>query len=101
MRWHLIFLQLFCIGTLVSAAIALSTINEIAIFDDDVVDNLPDDSEIRTDREAYRGVAGYLIFIAAAAILFHAIMIILRALYFGGILEAGFVAFAIVVSNDR
>ena len=79
----------------------MSTINDIAIFEDDVVDNLPDDHEIVTDRASYRGVAGYLIFIAGACIIFHVIMIILRGLYFGGILSSGFVAFAIVVSEHN
>ena len=80
---------------MVSAAITLSTINDV------FPDTLPDDSDPAVDREAYRGVAGYVVFIAGGCIIFQAIMILLRALYFGGVMTSGFVAYAIVVSNHK
>ena len=80
---------------MVSAAITLTTI------EDRFPDDLPDDSDAAVDRDAYRGAAGWLVFIAGACIIFQGIMIILRGLYFGGVLQSGFVAFAVVVSNHK
>ena len=79
---------------MVSAGVTLSVVNDR--FSDD---NVQDGSEAETDGESYRGVAGWLIFVAGGCIIFQAIMILLRALYFGGVMTSGFVAYAVVVST--
>lgn len=79
---------------MISGAITISTIENSEVFPDD----LPDDSEAATDRNSYRGAAGWVIFVALVVIITQIIMVIFGGLFFGGIIKNNFAAFAIVVS---
>lgn len=74
---------------MIASAVTLSTINDL--FEDP-------EGEAADDEEQYRGVAGWLLFVGIAGLITQVIVIILRGLYYGEIIKAQFVAFAIVVS---
>ena len=88
---HVMSLQVFCLGVLIASAVALSNID--AFFE-----NFPEDSEFSDDRDRYRGVAGWMLFVGIAGIVVQAVMTIVRALYYGEIITSQFVAFGIAVS---
>ena len=69
------YLQVFCTGVLIAAAIAVSAINE--------VDELYMEQGIEYDNaSSYRGAAGWLVFVGCAVLIFHAVMLAIQILYF-------------------
>ena len=76
---------------MIAAAITLTTITDVYPVD------LPDNSESAEDRNAYRGVAGWMVAIGAFGVVAQTIMTIIRALYFGQIMTIGFVTFEAMV----
>ena len=67
------------------------------------VNNLEDEADER-DREydnahSYRGAAGWLVFLAVAAIVFHSVMIFIRILYLSSSIENYFSGYAFIVST--
>ena len=74
---------------MIASAVTISTINDL----------VGDDSDSTSDVERrYRGVAGWLVFLGVAGLIFEIIMAIFRGLYFGQVLSEGFVVFGVVVS---
>ena len=84
-------LQVFCLGVLIASAVALSNIDEFFEY-------VPDDTDAADDRDQYRGVAGWLLFVAIAGIVVQAVMTIVRAFYYGEVITSHFAVFGIVVS---
>lgn len=76
---------------MIAAAITLSTIDDVYPVDP------PDNSEAAADRNAYRGVAGWLVAIGSLCMVVEVIMAIIRALYFAQIIPVGFVTFEALV----
>lgn len=66
--------QIFCIGVLISAAIALSAINQV----EEIADERGDEYEDASD---YRAAARGSIAVSSIAIIYHFLMIILRCIY--------------------
>ena len=66
------------------------------------MDNLEDDAEERgqeyEDARSNRGAAGWLVFLAVAAIVFHGVMIFIRTLYLSSTIENYFSGYAFIVS---
>ena len=87
-----LFVQIFCLGLLIASAVALNTIGDI--FRDDT----DDDSEVGQDRDQYRGVAGWLLFVAIAGIAVQVVMFIVRLLYYIEVISTQFMMFGIAVS---
>ena len=88
-----IYLQVFCLGILIASAVALSNINEL-------YEDVPDDSDAADDRDQYRDVAGWLLFVAIVGMVVQIVMVIVRALYYGEVITNQFVAFGIIVSYN-
>ena len=88
-----IYLQVFCLGILIASAVALNNIDEF--FED-----VEDDTDDADNRDQYRGVAGWLLFVAIAGIVVQIVMVIVRALYYGEVITNQFVAFGIIVSYN-
>ena len=84
-------LQVFCLGVLIASAVALSNID--SFFED-----ASEDSDFADDRDRYRGVAGWMLFVAIAGIVIQAVMTIVRALYYGEVITSQFNVFGIIVS---
>ena len=89
-------LQIFCVGTLISCGVTLSTIDDTPLFDDDVTD---EDSEIAEDRDAYRAVASWLIFVSIAGIISQVLLLVFRLLYYCEAFSANFTVFTVIVSS--
>lgn len=70
-------LQLFCIGALIAAAMAIATINKV---EDDYSNELGGEYE---NTESYRAAAVYLVTVTASLIVLHAVMISIRIFYSG------------------
>ena len=75
---------------MIASAITISTLNDL--FGDN------EDRDISDEEAQYRGVAGWLIFVCVVGLVFEVIMVIFRGLYFGQVMEAGFVGLGVVVS---
>ena len=88
-----IYLQVFCLGILIASAVALNNIDEF--FED-----VEDDTDDADNRDQYRGVAGWLLFVAIAGIVVQIVMVIVRALYYVEVITNQFVAFGITVSYN-
>ena len=78
---------------MIASAITISTLNDLFGDADDRSSDTISDDEAR-----YRGVAGWLVFIAVVGLIFEIIMVIFRGLYFGEVMTAGFVGLGAVVS---
>ena len=89
-------LQIFCVGTLISCGVTLSTIDDTIIFDDNFND---DDPELAEDRDAYRAVAGWLIFVSIAGIISQVLLLVFRLLYYCEAFSANFTVFTVIVSS--
>ena len=83
-------LQAFSLGVLIAASVAISAINEVEDFLGDYYDY---------DADSYRGAAGWLIFVACAAIIYHIATIIVRILYMASVIEKYHQTYALIVSN--
>ena len=92
---------MFCIAVLVSAAIALSTLNDVDDFYDDYVNADEDDSgrkyEFYEEINSYRGAAEWLLCIASLGIIFHPAMVVARYIFYIK-LKRHFRIYAILVS---
>ena len=88
-------LQIFCVGTLISCGVTLSTIDDTIIFDDNFNDN---DSELAEDRDAYRAVAGWLTFVSTAGIISQVLLLVFHLLYYCEVFSTNFTVFAVIVS---
>ena len=76
---------------MIAAGVSIATINDL--FGE------PEDGDTISDEEArYRGVAGWMIFVGVAALVFEVIMVILYALLSGQVMKSGIVAVGAVVS---
>ena len=84
-------LQLLSLGVLISASITLSAINEVE-------DSLNGDGLEYENVESYRGAAGWLVFVASAAIIFHIVMIIVLVLYLTSVIEMHHGIYGVIVS---
>ena len=69
-------------------------ININEIFDD----HIPDDTEAGWDRNRYRAVAGWLVFVGIAGIITQVIFAIFCGLYYDEAIISQFVIFGVVVS---
>ena len=92
---------MFCIAVLVSAAIALSTINDVDDFYDDYL-NIDDyDYDYEYDFyeaiNSYRGAAEWLLCISSLGIIFHPAMVFARYIFYIK-LKRHFWIYAILVS---
>ena len=86
-------LQGFSLGVLIAASVAISAINEV----EDSLGFLGDYYDY--DADSYRGAAGWLIFVACAAIIYHIATIIVRILYMTSVIEKHHQTYALIVSN--
>ena len=77
---------------MIASVITITNINEI--FGDDI----PDDTEAGRDRNRYRAVAGWLVFVGIAGIITQVIFAIFRGLYYGEAILSQFVIFGVVIS---
>ena len=91
MKYLQFILQLFSIGVLISASVAVSAINQVEDFLNSI------DSEYE-DAESYRRAAGWLIFVAAGAILCHIVMITVCILYITSVIEKHLKLYGLIVS---
>ena len=83
--------QVFCIGVLIAAAVAVSAINE--------TDNLARERGGEYENaDRYRGGAGWLVFVGCAAIVFHAVMISMEIFYFKCTAKKHFTQYLYIVS---
>ena len=89
--WFCSYLQVLCFGILVASAVAISNIN-------DIFEGAPDGSDAADDRDKYRGVAGWLLFVGIAGLITQVAMAIIRGLYYGEIVTSQFIIFGITVS---
>ena len=48
--------------------------------------------------DRYRGAAGWLLFVGIAAIIYHGIMVFIRAMYFSSNISQGFAGYSFTVS---
>ena len=85
-------IQAISLGVLIASAITITSVNDI--FDDDI----PDDSDVGRDRDRYRAVAGWLLFVCIAGIITQVIFAIVRGLFYGEVIISQFIAFGVVVS---
>ena len=84
-----IIIQIICLGISIAAALALSAVNDL--------DDLFGDEYKHAD--SIRAAAGWLLFVGIAAIIYHAIMIFIRAIYFSSNVSQGFAGFSFTVSD--
>ena len=90
--WLLFTLQLFNLGTLIAASIAVTAINEVAeLYNENGAEY--------ENAGSYRAVAGWLIFVASAAIIFHVIALIILVFYMSSTVKKHIKLFAAVVSD--
>ena len=86
-------LQALSLGVLIAASVAVSAINEV----EDLIN--PSASDVhRFDADSYRGAAGWLIFVASTAFLFHIVMIIIRHLNITSVIEKHLKRDGVIVS---
>ena len=76
--------QIFCLAILIATSVTLSNLNEIGRYQ---------------DVGKYRGAAGWLLFVAIAAIIFHGVMICIRILYVTSKIEKNYSGYAFTVSS--
>ena len=84
-------LQLFTLGALIPASIAIPAIKQVGDF----LNSIGNEYE---DADSYRGAAGWLIFVASAAMLCHIAMFIVRSLYMGSVIERHLRIYGVIVS---
>ena len=82
---------------MIASAVALTAINDIIIFDDDI-DNIIGDDEDKDHKWRYQAVAWWIIGVGSAGVVLQAIMAVIRSLYYNESLVDNFIAFAIIVS---
>ena len=87
-------LQLLYLGVMIASAVTLSTIDDVSS------DHIPAYANVGKDREKYRGVAGWILFVSIAGIITQVIMLIIHLLYHLQCLKHQFLTFAIIVSSD-
>ena len=87
-----IYFQVICLGVLIACGVALNRIDDL--FSDDI----DDDSQAGQDRDQYRGVAGWLLFVAIGGIIVQGVMFIFRLLYYVEVITSQFIIFGVVVS---
>ena len=85
-------LQLFCLGVLISASVALSAINEVE-------DSLNVAGLEYEDVGSYRGAVGWLVSVASGAILFHIVSIIIRIFYLTSYIEKHHGIYGAIISD--
>ena len=73
--------------TLSAAAVAVSAVNDI------------EDFGYFEHADSYRGAAGWLVFVGLAAVIYHAIMIFIRIIYFAANTGRSFAGFSFTVSD--
>lgn len=76
---------------MVASAVVQSTITDI----DDLIELTEQQKE---DRDRYRAVAGWLLFVGAGGMIIMVAMVIVRVLYYTEFLNARFVLFGVLVS---
>ena len=84
-------MQIICLGMLIAAAVAISAIDDL----DDFAHQY--DSEFK-HADSYRGAAGWLLFVGIVAVIYHGIMIFIRALYFSSHISNSFAGYSFTVS---
>ena len=84
--------QLFNIGALIAASIAVTAINEVAEF-------LNENGAEYENVESYRAAAGWLIFVASSVLIFHVIAVIILIYYMSAIVKIHIKLFTAVVSD--
>ena len=93
MYFFLFNLQVFSLGVLIAASFAVPAINEV----EDLFD--PSASDVYGfDADSYRAAAGWLIFAASTALLYHIAMIIVRCLYIASVIEKHLTIYGVIVS---
>lgn len=88
----IIFSQVICLGVLIASAVALASIDDL--YSDDI----DEDSTAADDRDRYRAVAGWLLFVGIAGIITQGVMVIVRGLYYAEIVKSLFMTFVAIVS---
>ena len=87
--------QVFSLGVLIAASFDISAINEV----EDLIDLYISASDVNIfDADSYRGAAGWLIFAASIALLYHIAMIIVRCLYINSVIEKHLTIYGVIVS---
>ena len=87
-------LQVFCIGVLIPAAVAISAVNSV----EDSFEQLGNGSEYE-NASSYRSAAIYLVWISSLAMVFHILMIIVRILYMTSVMKKLFRIHVLLVSE--
>lgn len=82
--------QAICLGVLITSTVALSTI-------DLLYSGIDGDSEVATDRNRYRGVAGWLLLIGIAGMIVKVIMMIIWGLHSAKTSKYQFLVFSVLV----
>ena len=77
---------------MIASAVALSSIEDL------YPDDIDEDSSAAEDRDRYRGVAGWLLFVGIAGIITQSVMVVVRGLYYTEIVKSQFMIFAVMVS---
>ena len=75
---------------LIAASITLFAVNNLE-------DNAEEHNHEYENAGSYRGAAGWVIFLAVSAIVFHGLMILIRMLYLSSIIENYFSGYAFLV----
>ena len=91
-KWLLFSPQPINLGALIAASIAIAAINEVAEL-------YNENGEEYEDAGSYRAAAGWLIFVATSAIIFHIIAVIILVLYMSEIVKKRIMLFTVVVSD--
>ena len=85
-------LQLLCLGIMIASAVTLSTIDDVFL---DYYSG-----SVGEDRDRYRGVAGWILFVSITGIISQVIMLIICLCYHLQCLKHQFLTFTIIVSSD-
>ena len=87
--------QLICLGIMIASAVALSTVAQINLFDDDI----PDDSDSAEDRDRFRTVAGYVLCASVVGIVTQLLLAANRGFYHCKVIKPPFYIFKVLVSS--
>ena len=79
---------------MIASAVALTTVAEINLFDDDI----PDDTNSAEDRDRFRAVAGYVLSASVVGIVTQLLLAANRGFYHCKVMKPPFYMFKIIVS---
>ena len=82
--YYICYMQAFSFAVLIAAIVTLAALSSIGEYE---------------NSEGSRGAAGWMVFVAIAALLFHGAMILVRILYATSVIEKNFSGYAFTVSG--